>query len=124
MIDKYNFTEMVFGKHDCLTLLLEIVGDSESLDLIKGKYRTLNGGLKRLPSISGYDSLHDYLISKGYREIAPTFAQDGDIAIQSGMHTMVFTNGQLFGVKDDNTFGLRKVNILQIPEDVKVYRAP
>ena len=124
MIEKYNFTEMVFGKHDCLTMLLEAVGDNETLDLIKGKYRSLAGGLKRLPSITGHESLHDYLIAKGYTEITPTFARDNDIAVQDGCHTMIFTNGHLFGVKDDNTFGLRKTNILKIPEDVKIYRAP
>lgn len=124
IIDKYNFTEMVFGKHDCLTMLLEAVGDADSLEMINGKYRTLAGGLKRLPAISGHETIHDYLLSKGYSEIKPTFAWDGDIAVQGGCHTMIFTNGQLFGVKDDNTFGLRKIDILEIPEDLKIYRAP
>lgn len=122
VINKYNGQTLDLGSRDCLTMLFEIRGDATLAEQCKGRYKTMIGALRRLPSTSGFDTLESYM--EGWETIAPGFVQDGDIIIAEGRHCYVYYQAHIFGVFDENTFKWKPVDL---PIDIKnsvIFRAP
>lgn len=107
IIERYNNQNLTLGTLDCLTMLLECIGRDDLLELIRGRYKTLRGALRRLPELTGISSLEELL--SDLKTVELCYAQDGDLLVKDN-HTFIYFSGNLFGVWD-GMFTLRTCNL-------------
>ncbi|MNQ82751.1 hypothetical protein D3C85_978110 [compost metagenome] len=120
IIEQYNGKELTLGRLDCLTMLFSILGRDDLLELTRDRYKTVRGGLVRLPKLTGITAISELLV-KTHKIVDPRFVQDYDLLVQGGTHTFVYFQGSLFGVFD-NAFQMKAINLpLQVPNSV-LYR--
>lgn len=118
IIEQYNGKQRVPSTLDCLTMLLEVLGRADLLELIRGRYKTIRGGLVRLPKLTGLPSL-DMLMLDTHEVIDPRFIQDFDVMIQNGSHVCLYFQCCLFGVNATGIFEMQQVNLpLEVPNAI------
>lgn len=82
-IEAQRRVPFIFGQSDCLLFSLGAVeamtGTDHAAD-VRGKYTTLQGGLKRLAAATGARGYVEYVAGL-FDEVVPALAQIGDLAV-------------------------------------------
>ena len=98
-----------FGRHDCALFtadcLLAMTGEDPAAEF-RGRYRTLQGGLKRLRAAGFAD--HLALATARLAEVHPAFAQAGDLAALPGEGSAalgVVQGHRIYVLRDDGSGG-------------------
>lgn len=74
------------GKHDCATFTAAAVKAMTGRDYMRGLrgYRTVSEGLRKVQAVTGHAD-HIAYVASIFDEVAPSFAQVGDIAVVEGI---------------------------------------
>lgn len=117
-IEKYIHKPYVQGKDDCTLLVLDYLELYDYRKLAEGRYKTIRGAKRVLPTLSHYKTM-DELLRDFCDVVEDGSIYDGDIVFHK-IHAYLYWQGNLFGVHHDH-FKLTRVN-LPLTDDYKVYR--
>lgn len=117
-IEKYINKPYVQGKDDCTLMLLDYLEQYEYRNLAQGRYKTIRGAMRVLPTLFTYKTMHDFLMA--FCDVVEDGSlYDGDIVFHE-IHAYLYWQGNLFGVHHDH-FKLTNIN-LPLTDEYKVYR--
>lgn len=117
-IEKYLNKPYVQGKDDCTLLVLDYLEQYEYRKLAEGRYQTIRGAKRVLPTLTPYKTMHDFLMTL-CDVVEDGSLYDGDIVFHE-IHAYLYWQGNLFGVHGEQ-FKLTKID-LPLSEEYKVYR--
>lgn len=112
IISKYINKKAVLGQLDCLSLMLEALGQHDVLNATRGRYSTMTGARRVLPKIVNQPSPYAFLCSVA-TSIQPTFAQTGDVVILDNDHFGLIVGHQILMADSNNIFRIHQWAYLQ-----------
>ncbi len=122
IVDEYNNQPLIRGTTDCNLLFLKL-HEPEKHDKIKGRYKTLIGGVRVARKIFGNTSIHQYLKeSNEYIEVHPNFQLPLDVVAYKSRHDICISLGdKWFGVDESDTFSIVPSNA-SVDDNYTIFR--
>ena len=117
LIDEKEHTPFKYGQNDCCLFGADVVQALTDTDLAanyRGKYRTLDGGLKLIKK-DGFKT-HIHLIQSTFDEIPVSLSREGDIGLV-GSAVVVLLGSFAVGLTDT---GIARVKIEEVEKAFRI----
>ncbi|WOQ15166.1 DUF6950 family protein [Aeromonas media] len=117
-IEKYINKPHIQGKDDCILLVLDYLEQYDLREQAQGRYTTIRGAKRILPTLTEWKSLESFL--EAFCDVVENgIVYDGDIVVHD-FHSYIYWQCQIFGIRNGE-FKLSPIN-LPLSDEYKVYR--